>query len=342
MQAVSIILKTWNAAGYVRLCLAYLLKNTGSPFELIIVDNGSQERLVFDLYQLAETDSRVRLIQNQRNMGPGFANHQGMELAAHKLVCLLDSDVLVPAGWLEKLVAEMTSRPGIKMITPLKHEESTAYPFGEIRRNSREVWFEIKRETKNLSPKNQFLIFSHKHSLEKFGELMIGANPGEVETIVAPPDFLGTSCALVDREYVEGVGGIADPDFRGYGSEDVDLCWRIGAAGGMVAKSHSVYVHHFHGASLEDNRLERSSALVLANQILYGKWKERLLNHLLGVAQENCADLVDYLERHFIYHQLAQNTPFLYDLRSTLEQAGIKIDFPREIIWRGGYPQEIS
>ena len=339
MEAVSIILKTWNAARYVRLCLEYLLKNTEGEFELIIVDNGSEARLVDDLSLQAEGDSRVRLIQNERNMGPGFANRQGMEVAAYQLVCLMDSDVLVPAGWLGKLVAEMVNHPGIKMITPLKHEECNLYPFGVAQPDSRQVWFETKRETRGLSPKNQFLRYSQGFSLEEFSELMVGANPGEVETIVAPPDFLGTSCALVDRGFVEGVGGVADPDFRAYGSEDVDLCWRIGAAGGLVAKSHSVYVHHFHGASLEDNRLERSSALVLANQILYNKWKERLLKHLLGVAQENCPDLVDYLERHFIYHQLAQNTPFLYDLRSALLQAGINFNLPQEIIWRGGYSQ---
>lgn len=339
MEAVSIIMKTWNAARHVRLCLAFLLKNTDSPFELIIVDNGSREKLVFDLFQLAGADSRVQLIQNERNMGPGFANRQGMEVAAHRLVCLMDSDVLVPSGWLGKLVAGMTSYPGIKMIAPLKHEEGNIYPFREVQQDSREVWFEIKRQTKNLSPYNQFLKYSHGYSLDEFSELMLSANPGEVETIASPPDFLGTSCVLLDREFVAAVGGVADPVFRAYGSEDVDLCWRIGSAGGLVAKSHAVYAHHFHGASLSDNRLERNSALVYANQILYGKWRERLLELALGNAGQGSSRLADYLERHFIFHQLAQNTAFLHDLRQALEQDEINIDLPQEIIWRSGYSQ---
>jgi GT2 family glycosyltransferase len=139
---------------------------------------------------------------------------------------------------------------------------------------------------------------------------------------------------LLDGNFVKEIGGIADPDFRGYGSEDVDLCWRIGEAGGLVAKTHSVYVHHFHGASLSDNRLDRRSALDLANQTLYEKWKRRLLELVQEKARLGHKTLVDYLETHFIFHQLAQNTSFIHDLRRALEEAGIQAQVPDDIVWR--------
>jgi GT2 family glycosyltransferase len=334
MEAVSIILKTWNAPRHVKLCLETLLKNTPGGFELIIVDNGSREKLVETLFLLAESDSRIQLIQNQRNLGPGFANQQGFQAAAQRLVCLMDSDVLVPSGWLERLVAEMSANPAIKMLSPLKHEESIAYPFGQAWTDSRQAWFEIKRQNKDLPPRQQFLKFSQGNNLEGFDELVRRANPGPAQFISAPPDFLGTSCALLDGDFINKVGGIADPTFQGYGSEDVDLCWRVGEAGGLVAKSRAVYVHHFHGASLEDNRLDRDSALVLANQILYEKWKERLLELALEKAGSGSQALETYLEDHFIFQRLAQNTAFLYDLRAALERAGIDTPVPAEIIWR--------
>jgi GT2 family glycosyltransferase len=334
MEAVSIILKTWNAPRHVKLCLEYLLKNTNGEFELIIVDNGSREKLVDTLSQLAESDPRIQLIHNERNMGPGFANRQGVQIATHRLVCLMDSDVLVPSGWMGKLAAEMAGNPAIKMLSPLKHEESVAYPLGQELKDSRQAWFEIKRQARDLSPLRQFLEFSQGHSLEDFDELVRRANPGQTEVIPAPPDFLGTSCVLLDGDFVKAAGGIADPLFQGYGSEDVDLCWRIGQAGGLVAKSRAVYVHHFHGASLDDNQLDRRTALVLANQILYEKWRERLLELVLSQAKPDRQDLVDYLESHFIFHRLAENTAFLHDLRQALDRARIGVEVPKELIWR--------
>jgi O-antigen biosynthesis protein len=334
MEAVSLILKTWNAPRHVKLCLDRLLANTSGEFELIIVDNGSQDALVDTLIQKAELDPRILLIQNDRNRGPGFANRQGFQAAANRLIGLVDSDVLVPPGWLGKLVEDMLGNPAIKMISPLKHEESVAYPFDQGHKDSRQVWFETKRQHTDLSPMQQFLKFSQGHSLEQFDRLVRQANPGKVEIIPSPPDFLGTSCVLLDGAFVKEIGGIADPDFRGYGSEDVDLCWRIGEAGGRVAKTHSVYVHHFHGASLSDNRLDRRSALDLANQILYEKWKRRLLELVLEKARLGDKTLADYLETHFIFHQLAHNTSFMHDLRRVLKESAILAQVPEDIVWR--------
>jgi GT2 family glycosyltransferase len=334
MESVSIILKTWNAPRHVKLCLENLLKNTSGGVEVIIVDNGSQEKLIDYLMQRAEEDSRIQLIQNERNMGPGFANRQGFQIASNRLVCLIDSDVLVPYGWLGRLVEDMASNPAIKMIAPMKHEESIDYAFSTEKENSRQVWLEIKRRYKDLPPQQQFLKFSQGHSLEQFDQLMRNANPGVTEYISSPPDFLGTSCVLLDGNFIKEIGGVAAPEFRAYGSEDVDLCWRVGEAGGLVAKARSVYVHHFHGSSLEDNRLDRTSALSLANQILYEKWKNRLLQQAVGIALRDNSGLVNYLENHFIFHQLAQKTSFLHDLQHALLIAEIQIDLPEDIIWR--------
>ena len=39
-------MKVWNALAHVRLCLKTLLHNTDGPFELIVIDNGSQPEVV--------------------------------------------------------------------------------------------------------------------------------------------------------------------------------------------------------------------------------------------------------------------------------------------------------
>jgi GT2 family glycosyltransferase len=330
MEAVTILLKVWNAARYVKLCLESLLQNTTSPFELIVVDNGSKHRLHQWLVQLAENDARIRLITNASNRGPGSANRQGAELASHRLICLLDSDVLVTAGWLERLAAEFDSNPDLKILVPLQPGEDTIYPFEREHTDSRKEWYALKRRHAKADPLYQLSTYTHGLSLQDFEIQVRAVNPGAIRWVTAPPDFVSSSCMLVDRDFVEKVGGIADPRFQGYGSEDVDLCWRVGAAGGKVGKTRSVYVHHFFGASLEANSLDRAAALVHANQILYEKWKDHLIDLVSLQAAAGIEGITAYLEQHFIFSALARSTTFIEDLRMRLNQP----DIPDDIEWR--------
>ena len=70
MGFVSIIMKVWNAREHVRLCLKTLLQHTDDPFELIVIDNGSQPEVVQSA-PAASGDPRMRLIENPANVGPG-------------------------------------------------------------------------------------------------------------------------------------------------------------------------------------------------------------------------------------------------------------------------------
>jgi GT2 family glycosyltransferase len=330
MDPVSIILKVWNASRHVKLCLETLLAHTDSPFELIIVDNGSRHKLKDYLRRKVQAYPNLRLIENSKNLGPGCANRQGGEMASNNLICLMDSDVMVPPRWLSRLVEEFEQNPAIKLLAPLQHEETVRYPFGKEERDTRQVWFETKREHDYLMPVQQYLMYSNGLNIELFEEAVLKANPLGIRVLESPPDFLSSCCAILYKSFAEEVGGVADPDFRGYGSEDVDLCWRIGYAGGVVAKTSSVYVHHFQGASLEDNDVDRQSALRLANGILYEKWKDKLLELVAHKAQAHNVELVEYLESHFIYSALANHTSFIHDLRDRLNNPQI----PEDIVWR--------
>jgi GT2 family glycosyltransferase len=334
IEAVSIILKVWNAPRYVKLCLETLLQNTTSPFELILVDNGSKPKLHQFLTQLVENDSRLRLITNPTNQGPGFANRQGAALASHRFLCLMDSDILVPPGWLERLLADFLTHPEFKLLAPLQPGEEVAYPFAGEHPGSRQVWYEVKRRYPHAEPLEQLAVYTHGLSLAGFEREIQKANPAGIRLTQAPPDFVSTCCLLVDRDFVQQAGGIADPAFTSYGSEDVDLCWRVGIAGGKVGKTASVYIHHFLGASLEANSLDRPAALERANTLLYEKWREYLLALVVQHANQGTDHLIAYLEQHFIFSALARNTHWTDDLRLALKNP----DLPDDIQWRPAPP----
>jgi GT2 family glycosyltransferase len=327
MQPVSIIMKVWNALPHVRLCMQTLLRSTDGPFELIVIDNGSRSATVDFVRGAARDDPRVRLIENQTNVGPGQANRQGAALAQHKLICLIDSDVLVPSGWLSRLVTEFERRPGVKLLAPLNYHQALSHPFGP--ENSAATWFRTRKENERSSPLRQFHAYSGGLSIEEFDELMCSTHGGELVGMTCPPDFIGTCCALLDADFVAAAGGIADPRFAGYGSEDVDLCWRIGAQGGQVARTAAVYVHHFHNSSVIDNEIDPEAELRTANHILYAKWRPVLI----GLAQtetQRGGSLREYLSTHFIFQPLARHTSFIADLRAATGRG----DIPDQVTWQ--------
>ena len=327
MAFVSIIMKVWNAQAHVRLCLKTLLQHTDDPFELIVIDNGSEPEVVNFLRATAVSDPRIRLVENSTNLGPGHANRQGVALARSRTICLIDSDVLVPHHWLTRLVAEFERQPEVKLLAPLNYHQTLEHPF-ELE-NSAVAWFKTKREQPRLTPLQQFHIYSRGMNIDEFDELMCGTHGQGLVVQQCPPMFIGTCCALLDADFVDAAGGMADPRFAQYGSEDVDLCWRIGERGGQIARTPAVYVHHFHNSSLADNGVEPETALRKANQLLYAKWQPTLI----GLVQAEIArggSLRNYLSSYFIFQPLAQHTSFIADLRA----ATGRTDIPDHIVWK--------
>ncbi|PKO24082.1 MAG: hypothetical protein CVU38_00410 [Chloroflexi bacterium HGW-Chloroflexi-1] len=327
MGFVSIIMKVWNALEHVRPCLKTLLQHTDDPFELIVIDNGSRPEVVRFLRATARGDPRIRLVENPDNVGPGHANRQGFALARSSTICLIDSDVLVPHHWLARLAMEFEKHPGVKMLAPLNYHQTLGHPCGPG--NSAEAWFRTKRENPRLLPLQQFHAYSGGLSIDEFDELMCSTHAQELEAQECPPMFIGACCALLDADCVASAGGIADPRFEGYGSEDVDLCWRIGEKGGQVARTTAVYVHHFHNSSLIDNAVDTDAALRRANQILYAKWRPKLIG-LVQAEMLRGGSIRDYLSAHFIFQPLSHHTSFIEDLRAATGCA----DIPDHCTWR--------
>lgn len=84
--------------------------------------------MVAELDRLARS-RRIRLIRNPHNLGfPGSAN-AGILAASGRDVVLLNSDTLVPPGWLERLRDAAHAADDIGTVTPLSNNASIlSYP----------------------------------------------------------------------------------------------------------------------------------------------------------------------------------------------------------------------
>lgn len=113
-DGVSIVMVVWNQIGYTKLAVDFILKNSPpTPFELVIVDNGSKPdvRAYFDSIS---DKVAVRYIRNEENRGPIGGINQGIKAAGYNYIAVIHTDVLIlESGWLEKIISVMKNDPKI-------------------------------------------------------------------------------------------------------------------------------------------------------------------------------------------------------------------------------------
>ena len=100
MPKVSVIIPTYNRSELVREAIASVLAQSFSDFELIVVDDGSEDGTAEAVREFAEI-----YYVYQPNRGVSAARNHGVSLSAGELIAFLDSDDLWQPCKLEQQVA---------------------------------------------------------------------------------------------------------------------------------------------------------------------------------------------------------------------------------------------
>lgn len=104
---VSIITPVHNSEKYIEETIKSVQNQTYSNWEMIIVDDCSTDKTKDLIKAMQESDSRIRLIKQQKNVGAAVARNCALEHAKGKYIAYLDSDDLWKPEKLEKQVTYM-------------------------------------------------------------------------------------------------------------------------------------------------------------------------------------------------------------------------------------------
>lgn len=105
MEGVSFVVPVHNGAAWIREALeAIFAQADGRPMEVIVVDDCSRDESAHLLRQLSERWPLQILAGEGR--GAAAAINTGVRAARFPLICQVDQDVVVQAGWMERLTAE--------------------------------------------------------------------------------------------------------------------------------------------------------------------------------------------------------------------------------------------
>ena len=98
---ISIIIPNFNGKQFLKECLNSIKKQNFSPYEVIIIDNGSTDGSV---EYLNENYPEFALIQNQDNLGFATAVNQGIKISNAEYVFLLNNDTELEDDCLSNLL----------------------------------------------------------------------------------------------------------------------------------------------------------------------------------------------------------------------------------------------
>lgn len=101
---VSIITPSYNSADYISETIESVLQQSYAHWEMIIVDDASQDDSITIIDKFIQQDSRIKLIKLSDNAGPAFARNQAIKAAQGKYIAFLDSDDVWKKSFLEKSV----------------------------------------------------------------------------------------------------------------------------------------------------------------------------------------------------------------------------------------------
>ncbi|TKJ30481.1 hypothetical protein CEE39_08170 [bacterium (candidate division B38) B3_B38] len=218
---VSIIVVSWESIKFLGECLRSVREQTYQEWELIVVDNGSEDGSA-DLVR--EKFPEARLIEGSRNLGFARAGNLGLQQSRGKWLLFINPDVLLERDWLEKALPAFKISPRIGMVT------------GKI----------LRFDRRTIDSTGQFISRSRRAIERGYNEADRGQHNQE--------GYVFSVCgavALYKREMVEAVrlnGEFLDEDFFAF-YEDLDVGWRANLLGWRGYYVPDAVVYHYRGGS---------------------------------------------------------------------------------------------
>ncbi len=216
----SLIIVCWNSSKHLPRCLECLLLQTFQNFEVIIVDNGSDDNGTTGLEEkYPKLNLRVERLPS--NLGFAAANNLGARLARGKWLVLLNADAFPEEDWLAELLRASESHPEIASFSSRQIQAGNP----EILDGAGDAY-----HVSGLAWRIGLGYPSERYGLDS----------AEIFSPCA-------AAAMYLREAFLDVGGF-DEDFFSY-FEDVDLGFRLQLRGYRCLYAPKAVVHHIGSAT---------------------------------------------------------------------------------------------
>jgi len=249
MAEMAVCIVNYNTCEDLKTCVETILLD--SPSEIVVVDNASSDG---SAEMVKAAFPRVLLIANDSNVGYGAAANQGIRSCASKYVLLLNSDTRILHGSLRAISEYLDLNSQVAIVGPrLINVDGTlqpsCHPFPSA--------FTAVLEYTPLGELIRYIPVLRNYYL-----------PAWPHTSARVVPWLKGAALGIRRGAFEALGGFDGSFFMYF--EEVDLCYRLTAAGWQIHFAPITTVAHIGEASTSQCR-EKMDVQLFESNLLFGR-----------------------------------------------------------------------
>ena len=256
LPLVSILIPTRNGLELIKQCVDSIIEKTTYPrYEILIIDNGSDETEVLDYFSSLVTEPRVSVHIDNRPFNYSQLNNSAVDIAKGNLICLLNNDIeVIEPDWLSEMVSHAL-RPEIGVVgAKLLYSNNTLQHGGVV-----------------LGIGG---VAGHSHKHFPAGE---SGYMGRME-LISSFSAVTAACLVVKKEIYQNVGGLNENDLT-IAFNDVDFCLKVREAGyrNIWTPYAELYHHESMSRGYEDTP-EKEARFALEELYMKETWGALLSN----------------------------------------------------------------
>ena len=253
---VSLIIPTRNRVHLLRQCIESVLKQTNyTNYEILIVDNGSDDNETLSYFESLRTDSRIRILRNDGPFNFSALNNAAVKVARGKLVGLINNDIsIISPEWLSEMVS-LAIQPKVGAVGARLWYPNDTLQHGGVVLGIGGVGSHSHKEF----PKGSYGYFGRMVLISGFSAVT-GA------------------CFIIKKWIYEEVGGLNETDLS-VAFNDIDFCLRVRKAGYRNVWTPYADLYHHESASRGSDEEVPEKQARFNNEIQYmlQKWGDLLL-----------------------------------------------------------------
>lgn len=222
---ISILIPNKDHVDILGQCVSSILaKSTYQNYEILIIENNSEEQETFDFYRELEKDPRIRVIVCETDWNYSYINNYGAKYCRGEYLLLLNNDTEVIApDWMEQMLMyaqkEDVGAVGAKLLYPDQTVQHAGVTLG-IRCVAGHAF--------------------HGWPIDSDGYMNRLITVQNLTAVTA-------ACMMIPRHVFEEIGGF-DEEYK-VAFNDTDLCMRIRKAGYQVIFNPYAVLYHYESKS---------------------------------------------------------------------------------------------
>ena len=232
--SVTVIIPVYRGLEETKRCLNSVLRSSGKvPVKILVIDDCTPEPEISSWLETIAASGKIRLLKNKVNQGFVASVNLGIIESGNQDVVLLNSDTVVNADWLDRLVCHAYLNPRIGSVTPFSNNATIC------------SWPSIEGGD-----------LLNGISIDAIDEACSVANRGRQVELPTAVGF----CMYIRRDCLTEVGLFDAAAFgKGYGEEN-DFCMRAAAIGWKHVLACDTFVYHAGETSFGKNSNHRTTA----------------------------------------------------------------------------------